>query len=387
LLRTVKTKFEADHRNSGRKLGVETTNLNFKSLRLESLLLTCCFVVPFIWLSVTSEAQARKHTATTTKKTTTHASATSTTRTGHQLRASSAPATERRHHHTASVTDTPQKNQTKSVNTVHVIRDRHGRIIRRETVVSVEKVTGPHKHHVALQREEKVVTAKEKIEPQSPPENQELPSEYHDFQKAYSLYDEGTNARLAGNYSEAVTHISRALNLVPSNAHGGPSVLVLNMEYDLAQAAEGAGDLPLAARYYARALADRPNFPEASVHLARVLALSGKLDEALRAARDGVARSPNDARTHSMLALLLTKNGQGTEASIESRKAQSLLSSGNSRSYVQPGPGSSPSFKSNTQNSFSGSGIAPASSAGADDDTAGTNKGNSKNPEDEGFMP
>jgi hypothetical protein len=379
LLRTVKTKFEADQINSGRKR---------KGLRLEPFLLTVCLIVPFVLLSATSEVQAKKHQTITTKKTTTHVSAISTGRSGHHLRVSSTQTSERHHHHVATVSDThTHKSETKTVKTVHVIRDRHGRIIRRETVVTVEKVTGPHKHHGALQKEEQVVTAKEKIEPQSPPENQELPSEYHDFQKAYSLYDEGTNARLAGNYSEAVTHISRALNLVPSNAHGGPSVLVLNMEYDLAQAAEGSGDLPLAARYYARALADRPNFPEASVHLARVLALSGKLDEALRAARDGISRSPNDARVHSMLALLLTKNGQGTEASLESRKAQSLLSSGSSRTYVQPGPGSSPSFKSNSQNSLPVNGIAPVSSAGADDNTAGANKGNSKNPEDEGFVP
>ena len=361
------------------------TNLNSKSLRLEPLLFVLCFLVPLILLNQTAEVQARKHPSTPVKKTTTQVSAANSVKTGHHSKASSTQTT---HHHLASA-KSPQSNkhETKIVKSVHVVRDRHGRIIRRETVITVQKIPGAHKHHEALQKEEQVVTAKEKIEPQSSPENQELPSEYHDFQKAYSLYDEGTNAKLAGNYSEAVTHISRALNLVPGNAHGGPSVLVLNMEYDLAQAAEGSGDLSLAARYYARALADRPNFPEASVHLARVLALSGKLDEALRAARDGVFRSPNDARVHSMLALLLNKNGQGTEATIESRKAQNLLSVGSSRSYVQPGPGTSPSFKSNSQNGLPANGIAPASPAGADDDTAATNRSNSKNPDDEGFMP
>ncbi len=371
MLRTVKTKFEADHKNSRRKLN---------GLRLEPLFFRLClFAVAIILSSLTSEAQAKKHSTPTSKKATTHVTATKTAKAWRHSKTSSAPTIERHHHHIAAVVETK--------NTVHVIRDRHGRIIRRETVVTIEKQTGSHKHHTSLQKEEQVVTAKEKVEPQSPPENQELPSEYHDFQKAYALYDEGTNARLAGNYAEAVTNISRALNLVPSNAHAGPSVLVLNMEYDLAQAAESSGDLPLAARYYARALSDRPNFPEASVHLAKVLALNGKLDEALRAARDGVSRSPNDARVHSMLALLLTKNGQSTEAVIESRKTQSLLSSGSSRTYVQPGPGSAPSFKSTTQNSFSGNGVTPASAAGAVDDTAETSKGNPKNPEGEGFMP
>ena len=394
-------------KHSGRRLSIEVNDLNCKGLRplpfqsLYSLLLPV--VLSLTILNFALDAQAKKHSAQAQKKSTAHAAASSsnrTAKTGRHSRVSEAPSAGRHRHGVAAVSEPSHKGhghsnhtaeaRTKTIKTVHVVRDRRGRVVRRETretVVAVDKEPKSWKHHTPLQKEEHVVSAKEKVEPQSPPENQETPSEYHDFQKAYALYDEGTNARLAGNYSEAISCISRALSMVPSNAHGGPSVLVLNMEYDLAQAAESSGDLQLAARYFARALSDRPNFPEASVHLARVLAQNGKFDEALRAARDGVARSPSDARTHSMLALLLGKNGQSTEANIENRKAQSLINSNNSRSYVQPGPGSSPSFKTSTQNTQPVIETAPVNPVGVDDDATGANKGSSKNSEDEGFTP
>ena len=100
------------------------------------------------------------------------------------------------------------------------------------------------------------------------------------FGKCYSLYDEGANARISGNYLLAISDLGHALSMVPANAHGGPSVLQLNMEYELAQSAEAQGDLPLAARYYARALSDRPNFTEAAVRLTTILARSGNYQEA-----------------------------------------------------------------------------------------------------------
>src|SRR5262249_25433925 len=102
------------------------------------------------------------------------------------------------------------------------------------------------------------------------------------FSKTYALYDQGVNARLSHDYQAAISDLGRALDMVPGNDHGGVSVLQLNMEYDLAMAAEQKGDLELAARYYARALADRPNFTEASVRLSTVLAKGGRYAEALK---------------------------------------------------------------------------------------------------------
>ncbi len=130
-------------------------------------------------------------------------------------------------------------------------------------------------------------------------ESTEPPHEYTNYGKAYSLFDEGTNARLSGNYQLAIASLSKALDLVPDNAHGGPSVLTLNMEYELAQAAESSGDYALAARYYARAVTDRPNFVDASVRLVQCLARCGKSTEALSAARDAVEHNPNDPRAQA----------------------------------------------------------------------------------------
>jgi Flp pilus assembly protein TadD len=145
------------------------------------------------------------------------------------------------------------------------------------------------------------------------------------YGKAYALYDEGANARISGNYALAITNLGRALATVPANSHGGPSVLQLNMEYDLAQAAEAQGDMALAARYYARALSDRPNFTEAAVRLATVLARAGNYGDATRAARAAVLRSPNDPRTHAILSVILEKSGSVEEAKIERQKTRALM--------------------------------------------------------------
>jgi hypothetical protein len=145
------------------------------------------------------------------------------------------------------------------------------------------------------------------------------------YGKAYALYDEGANARISGDYPLAISNLGRALAVVPTNSHGGPSVLQLNMEYDLAQAAEAQGDMALAARYYARALSDRPNFTEAAVRLATVLAKAGNYGDALRAARSAVQRSPNDPRTHAVLSVLLEKAGSPEEAKSEKQKSKALM--------------------------------------------------------------
>ncbi len=145
------------------------------------------------------------------------------------------------------------------------------------------------------------------------------------YGKAYALYDEGANARISGDYALAINNLGRALATVPANSHGGPSVLQLNMEYDLAQAAEAQGDMALAARYYARALSDRPNFTEAAVRLATVLARAGNYGDATKAARAAVLRSPNDPRTHAILSVILEKSGFSDEAKIEKQKTKALL--------------------------------------------------------------
>jgi predicted Zn-dependent protease len=215
---------------------------------------------------------------------------------------------------------------------VMMVKDRHGRlhkVFRTETI----EVADVHAHGrnsqsgVHPQNEDDVTklrkTAHGDLEPKSDgTEPERLNPSYG---KAYALYDEGANARISGDYPLAISNLGRALAMVPANSHGGPSVLQLNMEYDLAQAAEAQGDMALAARYYARALSDRPNFTEAAVRLATVLAKAGNYGDALRAARSAVQRSPNDPRTHAVLSVLLERAGSPDEAKTEKQKSKALM--------------------------------------------------------------
>jgi Tetratricopeptide repeat len=215
-----------------------------------------------------------------------------------------------------------------------VVRDKHGHIIKR----FFREVA--HGHSRALQGEEAVAGApKKEQEEVVQREPEELPHEYGSYSKVYALYDEATNARLAGNYKSAIASLSKALDMVPANAHGGPSLLSLNMEFELAQAAEASGNFGLSARYFARAVADRPNFTEAFVRLASVLARNGQSGEALRAARSAVEHNPNDPRAHTILSVMLGRNGLSADAKAEKIRAQNLMGS-NTR--IDPVPAEPP---------------------------------------------
>ena len=213
-----------------------------------------------------------------------------------------------------------------------VVRDRRGHVIRR----FFKEIAG---RHLPLQSEESTTNPGKEEEEAVPKESEELPHEYGSYGKAYALYDEGINARLSGNYKGAIASLSKALDMVPSNAHGGPSLLALNMEYELGQAAEASGDYALSARYYARAVADRPNFTEAFVHLATVLARNGQPIDALRAARAAVEHNPNDPRAHTILSIMLARNGLKADAQSEKMRAQSLLGS---NTHLGPVPTEAP---------------------------------------------
>jgi hypothetical protein len=234
----------------------------------------------------------------------------------------------------------------KHTETKHVavmVRDRHGRlhkVFRSETVTVVDEAP---RHSASKTAAEPAVASKQGKQAKSGEsnKNEEVTATKDDnadyrnadeperlnpsYGKAYALYDEGANARISGNYPLAISCLGRALSMVPANSHGGPSVLQLNMEYELAQSAESKGDLALAARYYSRAVADRPNFTEAAVRLCTVLARAGSYTEALKAAKAAVQRSPNDPRTHAILAVILEKTGSADEARAEKMKTKSLM--------------------------------------------------------------
>src|ERR1700733_14406554 len=121
-----------------------------------------------------------------------------------------------------------------------VVRDKHGHIIKR----FFREVA--HGHSRAVQGEEAVAGASKKEQEEVVQrEPEELPHEYGSYSKVYALYDEATNDRLAGNYKSAIASLSKALDMVPANAHGGHSLLSLNMEFELGQAAEASGNLGL----------------------------------------------------------------------------------------------------------------------------------------------
>lgn len=241
----------------------------------------------------------------------------------------------------------PSHKHTETRRVAVMLRDKHGhlhKVFRTETVTVADEGVRHSSHGLSKNAEgarepkkaskaddsEKndeattaATTAKEESgENKSADEPERLNPSYG---KAYALYDEGANARISGNYPLAISCLGRALSMVPANSHGGPSVLQLNMEYELAQSAESKGDFSLAARYYARALADRPNFTEAAVHLCTVLARAGNYTDALKSARAAVQRSPNDPRTHAILAVMLEKTGGVDEAKAEKLKTRSLM--------------------------------------------------------------
>jgi len=236
---------------------------------------------------------------------------------------------------------------------VIVTRDRHGRAHRTTRIEEVR---------VADQKEAKG-SASQKADGKGKDNDDEPKEAVHvspNFSKTYALYDQGVNARLSREYQAAISDLGRALDMVPENDHGGIPVLQLNMEYDLALAAEGKGDFDLAARYYARAVADRPNFTEASVRLATVLAKNGNYVDALKAARAGVEHSPGDPRTHAILAVIMAKMGLSAQASLERQKTATLLANP-SNIHLPPEPAASQvSPNQTTQPTVPGSGGTPS---------------------------
>jgi hypothetical protein len=263
-----------------------------------------------------------------------------------------------------------------------MVKDRHGRlhkVFRTETVEVADVHTHRRSSHSGahLQNEDNDDEKGKKVahdDGEPKPDGVEPERLNPSYGKAYALYDEGANARISGDYPLAISNLGRALAMVPANSHGGPSVLQLNMEYDLAQAAEAQGDLALAARYYARALSDRPNFTEAAVRLATVLAKAGNYGDALRAARSAVQRSPNDPRTHAVLAVLLEKAGSPDEAKAEKSKSKALMVNVKSLDTAPlVSPDAAPSVRPQDD-----SGMAPALNDKGDAKNSGDMKGDMK---------
>jgi len=134
---------------------------------------------------------------------------------------------------------------------------------------------------------------------------------YGDMAHAYSLYDAGANARLAGNYADAIDKLNQSARLF-NNAndyqHSGTSGTIESMvHFELGMAAEAAQDFGLARDSYQRCLIIRPNFTQASVRLVDMLARIGQGPLALAKAQEAVSANPSDPRSHLLLGLMLEK--------------------------------------------------------------------------------
>lgn len=175
-----------------------------------------------------------------------------------------------------------------------------------------------HSPHVKETRQARVSAAAVDAKVKEPTA---VPGTYRDLSKAYDFYDQALNARLAGDYDAALHNASQALDLLGGNES---TTLRINVEYELARAAEGKGDLALARRYYARSLTDEPKFVSCAIALAKLLQRQGELSTALQVAKDAVAHNENDARTHILLAILLEKTGFVKESQAERLKAAQL---------------------------------------------------------------
>lgn len=145
---------------------------------------------------------------------------------------------------------------------------------------------------------------------------------------AYSLYDAGANARLAGNYADAIDKLNQSARLF-NNAndyqHGGSSTLESMVHFELGLAAEGIQDFGLARDSYQRCLLIRPGFTQASIRLVDMLARIGQGPLALAKAQEAVYANPADPRSHLLLALMLEKTGRGDLARTSRETAKRLL--------------------------------------------------------------
>jgi len=163
-------------------------------------------------------------------------------------------------------------------------------------------------------------------EPKTGPEFEESSSK---LTQIYSLYDQGTNQRILGDPQGALAHLRQAASLARAYYSRGynnkNSSLEQVIHYDLGQAAEKARDLDQALEAYLYCLQLSPGNLDAAGRVVSILVQKGQLQAALRVAQNAVSAHPEDARARAFLAGVLTKMGNGTEASQEAEKSSQIL--------------------------------------------------------------
>ncbi|HEY9719546.1 MAG TPA: hypothetical protein V6C69_18855 [Trichormus sp.] len=150
------------------------------------------------------------------------------------------------------------------------------------------------------------------------------PSGYGSQSKIYSLYDQGVNARLIGDYHTAVSRLAEAIEML-KESRLSPTLETM-AEFELGQAAESDNQPKVAINAYSRCVYLSPRYTDASLKLASLLLRTGQPALALVRARDAVQRNPNDASARMVLSLVLEKNGFAHDATAEHDRATQLLS-------------------------------------------------------------
>jgi hypothetical protein len=188
------------------------------------------------------------------------------------------------------------------------------------------------RHHEEDDEDDRKVETVVKPLPPSPElveANSRRESSYQTMTRAYRLYDEGLNARIAGNFNSAVSKLTESSKLFNDargyQRTGNPSLQEALVHYELGQACEGNGDILSARDSYVRCLNIRPTMVEASLRLVGMLATAGQWQLALAKASDAMHNNPNDPRVHQLMSLILLKTGHPQDARVEALRAQQLL--------------------------------------------------------------
>jgi Flp pilus assembly protein TadD len=160
-------------------------------------------------------------------------------------------------------------------------------------------------------------------EPKAMPPNYE--AETRLLSKSYKLRDQALNEQMRGDLGEAVRHLREATEISGEYYQGERSPTEATLYYDLAVAAEAAGQTDLAVQSYRQCIERNAKMPGVRVKLALLLAKQGETEEAMGEARKAADSDPEDPRPHHLMGLLLERKGDIVGARQEQDRSKALL--------------------------------------------------------------
>lgn len=217
------------------------------------------------------------------------------------------PALARTRSHATKHTVTHKSHRTSGKSVRHSASRKSSRHTASRSRGRVRRVTSS-KHHVS-----RVHKPEPGIAPADPVwESEPRRRNYALINQAYQLYDRALSEKSAGNYGVALDKLGEAVNILDQarshQRNNVPSTFEAHVFYELGQIAELDNDAQLARDSYVHCFKAAPNFVEAYVHLATLLAGKGDLAQALNYARDGVRLCPEDIRLKTVVQLLESKS-------------------------------------------------------------------------------